>query len=74
MSARDTLKIYHPVTLVVGCGCVMFGILASVELLPGTPTVIGDIFILTLFVLLPISLGAAIIHNQLRLRRNSKQP
>jgi hypothetical protein len=74
MGARDTLKIYNPVTLVVGCAFVVFGIVALVELLPGTPTAIGDVFILVLFVLLPIGLGAAIIQNQLRLQKNSRRP
>jgi len=39
--------------------------------LPGTPTLEGLAFILLFFVVIPVTLGAAIIQNQLRLRRKS---
>jgi hypothetical protein len=70
MSLLDTFKTYNPVTLTVGCLWVAVGLWAIFMLLP-TRTLIGDVFILVLCVVIPISLGAAIIHNQLRLRKNS---
>ena len=81
MGPRDTLKTYNPVTLVVGCGFVACGLWVVAEvLLDGVSTnwwrtaagAAGGIVMLLLCIVVPISLGAAIIHNQLRLRRNLK--
>jgi len=38
----------------------------------GVRTAVGGLFIFALFILFPLSLGIAIIHNQLRLRKRSK--
>ena len=67
----DTFKKYHPVTLIVGIGFVASGVWAAFMFLPGTPTLEGLAFILLFFVVIPVTLGAAIIQNQLRLRRKS---
>ena len=80
MGPRDTLKTYNPVTLVVGCLFVACGLWVVVEaLLHGVGTnwwrttagAAGGIVMFLLVIVIPISLGAAIIHNQLRLRKNS---
>ena len=73
MSLRDTFKTYNPVTAVVGCGFVFAGIWTIFQaLVHGVRTHIGGVFVFVLFVLIPISLGVAIIHNQLSLRKTSK--
>jgi len=73
MSLLDTYKTYNPVTLVVGCGFVAYGLwLVSELLLHGVCTILGGVFIFVFFICIPASLGIAIIHNQLRLRKNSK--
>ena len=72
MSLTDTFKTYNPVTLAVGCGFVVCGFWTVFEVVThGVRTVAGGIFVFVMAVLLPLSLGVAIIHNQLRLRRNS---
>jgi hypothetical protein len=72
VSLIDTFKTYNPVTLAVGCLFVLCGSWTVFEvIMHGVRTSAGGIFIFVMFVLLPVSLGVAIIHNQLRLRRNS---
>lgn len=73
MSLLDTFKTYNPVTLTLGIFFVAGGVWTITELvLHGVRTAIGGVFIVVLFVLIPVSLGMAIVHNQLRLRKNSK--
>jgi len=73
MSLLDTFKTYNPVTLAVGTFFMAVGVWTIAELvLHPVRTTIGGVFVVVLFVLIPVSLGAAIVHNQLRLRRNSK--
>ena len=73
MSLLDTFKTYNPVTLAVGIFFMAVGVWTIAELvLHGVRTAIGGVFVVVLFVLIPVSLGMAIVHNQLRLRRNSK--
>jgi hypothetical protein len=72
MSGLDTFKTYSPVTLGVGFLFVAVGLWAAFEFLPGTRTAIAGAFIFVLFVFIPISLGVAIMRNQLRLRRISR--
>ena len=73
MSLFDTFKTYNLVTLTLGIFCVAVGVWTITELaLNGVRTAIGAVFVVVLFVLIPVSLGMAIIHNQLRLRKNSK--
>ena len=73
MSLLDTFKTYNPVTLTVGIFFVGCGGWTITELaLHGVRTAIGGVFVVVLFVLIPVSLGMAIVHNQLRLRKNSK--
>ena len=81
MSLRDTFETYNPVTLVVGCGFVACGLWVVFEvLLHGVYAnwwrtaagAAGGIVMFLLCIVVPISLGAAVIHKQLRLRRNSK--
>jgi multisubunit Na+/H+ antiporter MnhG subunit len=69
---RDTFETYNPITLGVGCLFVACGVWAVLELLlHGVRTVLGGIVVVILAVFVPVSIGAAIIHNQLRLRKNS---
>ena len=73
MSLLDTFKTYNPVTLAVGIFFMAVGVWAIAELvLHRVRTAIGGVFVVVLFVFIPVSLGTAIVHNQLRLRRNSK--
>src|SRR5947209_12761846 len=67
----NTFKTYNPITLVVGISFVGVGIWGALFCLRGVPTSEGLVFILVFAVLLPLSLGAAIIENQLRLRKKS---
>jgi hypothetical protein len=69
MRGFDTSK-YNPVYLFIGCFWVAGGVWAAFKFLP-TRTLIGDVFLLVIFVLFPISLGVAVIRTQLRLRRKS---
>jgi len=72
MSLRDTFQTYNPVTLVVGCFFVAYGAWMTLELLlHGVRTFLGGIIVFILAVFMPVSIGIAIIHNQLRLRKNS---
>ena len=72
MKLTDTFKTYNPITLTVGCGFVLCGFWTLFEVVThGVSTVAGGIFVFVMAVILPLSLGVAIIHNQLRLRRNS---
>lgn len=72
MSLTDTFKTYNPVALAVGCVFVFGGLWTGFEVvMHGVRTVLGGIFVFVIAVLLPLSLGVAVIHNQLRLRRNS---
>jgi hypothetical protein len=72
MSLRGTFERYNPVTIGVGCGFVACGLWIIFELvLHGVRTAVGGV-VLVLFAAIPVSLGVAIIHNQVRLRRNSK--
>jgi uncharacterized membrane protein len=68
----NTFKTYNPITLVAGILFVGAGIWGALSYLRGVPTVQGFLFVLVLAVLLPVCLGAAIIRNQLRLRKTSK--
>jgi hypothetical protein len=71
MNGLDTFKTYNPVTLSMGCLWVAVGFWVVFELIRhGTRTAIGGAFIFVLFVFIPIGLGAAIIQNQLRLRKH----
>ena len=73
MTLLDTYRTYNPVTLIVGCGFVACGLWTVSELfLHGVHTVLGGVVIFILFILIPTSLGIAIIHNQLQLRKHSK--
>ena len=78
MSLRDTFEVYNPITLAVGClflGCgvwVLFEVLLNRHLnvaMLDLRAAIGLMVMFALVVLIPIALGAAIIHNQLRLRK-----
>ena len=72
MSHRDTFKTYNPVTLTLGIGFLAGGFwLVAILLLHGARTAIGGVVII-LFAVLPFSLGATIVHNQLRLRKLAK--
>jgi hypothetical protein len=72
MSLRDTFQTYNPVTLVLGWLFVACGAWAVVELLlRGVRTALGGIVVFVFAGLIPVSIGAAIIHNQLRLRKKS---
>jgi len=72
MSLRDTFQTYNPVTLIFGWLFVACGVWAVAELLlRAVRTVLGGIVVFVLAVLIPVSIGAAIIHNQLRLRKKS---
>jgi hypothetical protein len=72
MSLRDTFGTYNPVTLGVGCFFVACGAWTVLELLlHGVRTVLGGIVVVVLTVFVPVSIGVAIIHNQLRLRKDS---
>ena len=74
MSLLDTYKVYNPITVVVGCLFVSVGLWLLFELvLHGARTTAG-IFVIVVFAALPISVGAATIHKQLQLRRNSTRP
>jgi len=72
MSLWDTFETYNPVTLLVGCGFVGAGLWVTIQFaLHGKHSAAG-IFVMSIFILMPVSVGVAIIHNQLRLRRISK--
>jgi multisubunit Na+/H+ antiporter MnhG subunit len=72
MSLRDTFERYNPVTLGVGCLFVACGAWTVLELLlHSVRTILGGIVVVVLAVFVPVSIGTAIIHNQLRLRKNS---
>ena len=80
MSLRDTFETYNPVTLVVGCGFLACGLWVVFEVLTRgiranwwrtAAGAAGSVMFL-LCIVVPISLGAAIIHKQLRLRRSQK--
>lgn len=74
MSLRDTFDVYNPVTLLVGCGFVGSGLWLAFEYaLHGRHTVTAVCFI-AVWVILLISLGAAIVYKQLQLRSSSKGP
>jgi len=62
---------FDPVSFFVGLFFVATGIWAGVRFLPGVPTLLGSIFISAVFVLFPVCVGASIIRQQLRLRRQS---
>jgi len=73
MSLGDAFKTYNPVTLALGIFLVAAGLWTITELVVyGVRTAIGGVFVVVLFVLIPVSLGMAIVQNQLRLRKNSK--
>jgi len=73
MSLGDTFKTYNPVTLTLGILFVAAGFWTIAMLLAhGVRTAVGGLFIFVLFILFPLSLGIAIIHNQLGLRKRSK--
>lgn len=73
MTLLDTWKTYNPVTLIVGCFFVAVGLWTIGELfLHPVRTGLGVVFVSVFFAFFPISLGLAIIQNQLRLRKNSK--
>lgn len=73
MSLLDTFRTYNPVTLAVGSFFVLCGVSSITELvLHGVRIAIGGVFVVVLFVLIPVSLGIAIVDKQLRLRKNSK--
>ena len=73
MNLFDTYKTYNPVTLAVGIFFVGAGVWTiAALLLHGVRTVVGGIFVVVLFVLIPVSIGTAIVHNQLRLRKISR--
>jgi hypothetical protein len=72
MFGLDTFKTDNPVTVAVGCFFVGCGLWILFELLShGTVTLIGGFVIFGLAALMPIGLGVAIIHNQIRLRKHS---
>jgi hypothetical protein len=72
VSMTDTFTTYNPVTLIMGCYWVLAGFWVAFELITRPArTFAGAIFVIVMFVLLPVGLGAAIIHKQLRLRRKS---
>jgi len=72
MSLRATFETYNPVTLAVGCIFVACGLWVVFEVvLHGLRTAAGG-FVLVLVAVMPVTLGVAIVHNQLRLRKNSK--
>ncbi|MGA9305189.1 MAG: hypothetical protein WBW31_07295 [Candidatus Sulfotelmatobacter sp.] len=81
MSLRDTFETYNPVTLVVGCGFLACGFWVLFEVLTHgiranwwrtVAGAAGGLVMFLLCIVVPISLGAAIIHKQLRLRRSQK--
>jgi len=73
MSLVDTFKTYNPVTLALGIFFVAAGVWTITMLvLHGVRTAIGGVVVVVLVVLIPVSLGMAIVQNQLRLRKNSK--
>jgi len=75
MSLFDTFKTYNPVTLTVGIFFMAGGVWTITELvLHGVRTAIGGVFVVVFFVLIPVSLGMAIVHNQLRLRKKVIRP
>jgi hypothetical protein len=74
MSMRDTFEVYNPVTLLLGCFFGGSGLWLAIEYaLHGRHTAAAICFI-AVWVVLLIGLGAAIIHNQLSLRRNLNGP
>jgi TRAP-type C4-dicarboxylate transport system permease small subunit len=71
MSLLHTYKVYNPITLLMGCLFVGVGMWLLFELVRHGVQTTAGIFVIVVFAALPISIGAAIIHNQLQLRRNS---
>jgi hypothetical protein len=72
MSRTDIFKTYSQVTLGVGFGFEFCGVWNFREFMTHElRTVAGSILFVVIFVLLPLSVGGAIIPNQLRLRRKS---
>ncbi len=68
---RDTFKTYNPVTLAVGCLFVVCGLwIVFAILYYGTRTLVGGLVVFVLGALIPLSLGAVIIRDQLRSRKN----
>jgi hypothetical protein len=73
MSLRDTFETYNPVTLAVGCFFVAAGCWIIFEFaMHASRTLVGAAVILV-FASMPISIGAAIVHSQFRLRRSSNK-
>jgi hypothetical protein len=73
MSLLDTYKTHNLVTLATGCLFVAGGLWIVCEfMIHGVRTVAGGIFIFVVCVAPITSVEAAIIHNQLRLRREAK--
>jgi hypothetical protein len=71
VSVRDTFDVYNPLIVLLGCGFAGSGLWLAIEYaLHGKHNVVGVCFIGTWIVLL-ISLGVAIVHKQLMLRRQS---
>jgi hypothetical protein len=73
MSLLDTYKTYNPVTVAVGCMFVGAGFWLLFELVRHGARTTAGIFVIVLLAALPISVGAATIHNQLQLRRNARR-
>src|SRR5437763_63102 len=70
MSGRGTFEEYHPITFAVGVFFVATGLWVIVQLVwSGVRTAIGGVFILVIFVILPIGIGSAIIHGQLKAKK-----
>jgi len=73
MSLWDTFETYNPVTLLVGCGFVGLGVWVTIQFALHGRHSVGGVLVMSIFILMPFSLGTAIIHNQLRLRKISKR-
>jgi len=72
MSLWDTFETYHPVTLLLGCGFLGAGLWVTIQFALNGKHSAASIFVMSIFILMPVSLGTAIIHNQLRLRKSSR--
>jgi hypothetical protein len=71
MSVRDTFDVYNPVTVLLGCGFAGSGLWLAIEYaVHGKHNVVGVCFI-GIWVILLITLGVAILHKQLMLRRQT---
>jgi uncharacterized membrane protein len=66
----DNPAYFEPVSFVVGVCFVGMGMWSGIRFLPRVPTVLGAIFIGSVFVVFPIVVGVAVIRRQLRRPRH----